>query len=47
MAMYPGIVIPGPAVELSAQAHIGIADVKPQRGGRSQKLNKIFERFGM
>ncbi|WP_276320109.1 hypothetical protein [Parasulfuritortus cantonensis] len=34
-------------LHLSAQAHIGAADVKPLGGGRSQKMNKIFEKFGM
>lgn len=34
-------------LHLSAQAHIGAADVKRPGSGRSQKMNKIFEKFGM
>jgi hypothetical protein len=36
-----------PRVELSAQANASKASVKPHRGGRSQKLNEIFAKFGM
>lgn len=32
-------------VQLSVQPNIGTADVK--QSGRSQKLNKIFEKYGM
>jgi hypothetical protein len=34
-------------LHLSAKAHIRVADVKLRSGGRSQKMNKIFEKFGM
>lgn len=37
----------GDAPQLSVQAHVGAADVKPRSGGRSQKLGKIFEKYGM
>lgn len=36
-----------PLAQLSAQAHAGVAGVKPRRGGRNQKMGKIFEKYGM
>ena len=39
--------MPTEHLHLSAQAHAGVAGVKPRSGGRSQKMNKIFEKFGM
>ncbi|GEM_PF-5017955 len=34
-------------VQPSAQANAGAVGVKPRSGGRSQKMNKIFEKHGM
>ncbi len=34
-------------LHLSVQANVSKANVKPRSGGRSQKMNKIFEKYGM